>query len=45
LKWENYLIDLRKIIIKKDEKMFTHSKEKVVKKGKIKVPPPSHVHR
>jgi hypothetical protein len=34
---------LRKKLIKKDEKIFTHSKERVVRKGKIKVPPPSHV--
>jgi hypothetical protein len=35
LKREIYSIDLRKKIIKKDEKMFTHSKERVVRKGKI----------
>jgi hypothetical protein len=42
LKGEKYFIDLKKEKIKM-EKMFTHYKERVVKRGKIKCPPQSHV--
>jgi hypothetical protein len=31
--------------IKKGEKMFTHSKERLVKRCKIECPPPNHVWR
>jgi hypothetical protein len=31
--------------IKKEEKIFTHSKERLVKRGKIECTPPNHVSR
>jgi hypothetical protein len=40
LKRKTYFIDSK---IKNNKKNFTHSKEKVIKRGKIKCPSPSHV--
>jgi hypothetical protein len=46
LKGDIYFIDQgKKKIIKKKFKKFTHSKEKVVTRGKLKCSPLSHVRR
>jgi hypothetical protein len=42
LKGEIYFIDLKEKIIKR-KKMFTHSRDMVIKREKIKCPPPSYV--
>jgi hypothetical protein len=36
---------LKRKIIGREKNMFTHSKNKVIKKGKIKCPPSRHVWR
>jgi len=43
LKREIYTIDFKEKVIKKGGKMFSHSNKRVVRRGKLKCPPPSHV--
>jgi hypothetical protein len=40
---ELYFIDLKKLIIRKGKNHLTTPKERVVKRGKLKCSPPSHV--
>jgi hypothetical protein len=35
----------KKKVFKREKKMFTYSKEKVVRRGKLNCPPPSHAWR
>jgi len=44
LKREIYTIDFKENVIKKvGGAMFPHSNKRVVRRGKLKCPPPSHV--
>jgi hypothetical protein len=43
LKREIYTIDFKEKVIIKGGEMFPHSNKRVVKRGKLKCPSPSHV--